>query len=356
MGLRARRLGESVNRISKVWLGAASLLIAYGVVALSQDGGKQPLRLIQTISLPNVKGRLDHMDVDVKGKRLFVAGLENGTFEVVDLQAGKSARSIPGFKKAQGALFVPELNKLFLASGDDGMVRAFRGDTLELLDSIHLEPGPNRVVYEPNSKLVYVGYGGKDAGKDYGEIGIVDAQNDKVVGDIKVVAHPSELLLDKAGKTLFVFVSIASKLQVIDTNKRQVASTWPVTSQHPGDAAFDESASRLFIGTHTPAEMIVMDSKSGKEVAHLPTAEGMDGVYFDLSRKRVYVSGGRDLPAGFAYVYQQKDADHYETIGKIPTRGGAGTSFWSPELNRYYIAAPANDKEDAAILVYAPQD
>src|SRR5258706_12572806 len=152
------------------------------------------------------------MDVDVKGKRLFVAGLENGSFEEVDLQGGKWVHSIPGFKKAQGALFVPELNKLFLASGDDGMLRVFRGDALQLLDSIHLEPGPNRVVYEPNSKLVYVGYGGKDAGKDYGEIGIIDAQNDKVVGDIKVAAQPSEFLLNKTWKTLFVFVSIDNKL------------------------------------------------------------------------------------------------------------------------------------------------
>src|SRR5213080_65939 len=248
-----------MNRPSHIWL-AAIVLIGYTAIAPSQEGGKQPFRLVQTISLPNVKGRLDHMDVDIKGKRLFVAGLENGTFEVVDLQAGKWARSIPGFKKPQGALFVPELNKLFVASGDDGMVRVFRGDTFELLDSIPLEPGPNRVVYEPKSKLVYVGYGGKDAGKDYGEVGIIDARRDKVVGDIRVVAHPSELLLDKGGTTLFVFVSIANQLQVIDTNKRQVLSTWPVTSQHPGDAAFDESASRLFIGTHTPPEMIAMDS------------------------------------------------------------------------------------------------
>jgi hypothetical protein len=82
----------------------------------------------------------------------------------------------------------------------------------------------------------------------------------------------------------------------------------------------------------------------------------MDGVYFDAARKRVYVSGGRDLSVGFVYVYQQKDAEHYETIGKIPTREGSGTSFWSPELNRYYVAAPANDKEEAAILVYEPQN
>jgi DNA-binding beta-propeller fold protein YncE len=324
--------------------------------ASSQEHAKQPLQLVQTISIPNVKGRLDHMEVDVKNQRLFVAGLENGTFEVVDLRAGKWARSIPGFKKPQGVLYVPELNKLFVASGDDGMVRVFRGDTLQLLDSIELEPGPNRIVYEPNSKLVYVGYGGKDAGKDYGEVGIIDAKTDKHIGNIKVAAHPSELLLNKSGTTLFVFTSIANQLQVVDMMKREVLSTWPISSQRPGDAAFDESNSRLFIGTRTPAEMIVMDSKSGKEVAHLPTVEGQDGVYFDELHKRVYVSGGRELPNGFVYVYQQKGPDQYEIIGKIPTRGGAGTSFWSHELNRYYVAAPANNKEDAAILVYAPAD
>src|SRR6266436_3620504 len=222
-----------MKRFPAVWFVVVACAIGYAQTGSSQESAKQPLRLLQKISIPNVKGRLDHMDVDVKAKRLFVAGLENGTFEVVDLEAGKWVRSIPGFKKPQGALVVPEFNKLFVASGDDGMVRVFQADTLELLDSIHLEPGPNRVVYEPKSKLVYVGYGGKDAGKDYGEVGIIDARNDKLAGDIKVMAHPSELLLDKSGTALFVFSSIANRLQVVDANKREVISTWTVTSEHP---------------------------------------------------------------------------------------------------------------------------
>ncbi len=131
--------------------------------ALGNAQSAAPLHLVQTLSMPNVKGRIDHMDVDVKGKRLFVAGLENGSLEVVDLQAGKWLKSIPGFKKTQGVACVPSLNKVFVASGDDGMVRVFRGDTLELLDSIKLELGPNRVAYDPNSKLLYVGYGGTTA-------------------------------------------------------------------------------------------------------------------------------------------------------------------------------------------------
>ena len=59
------------------------LLIAFPVLANAQDAA--PLQLVQTIPLPNVKGRIDHMDVDVKGKWLFVAGLENGSLEVIDL-------------------------------------------------------------------------------------------------------------------------------------------------------------------------------------------------------------------------------------------------------------------------------
>jgi DNA-binding beta-propeller fold protein YncE len=117
----------------------------------------------------------------------------------------------------------------------------------------------------------------------------------------------------------------------------------------------DEKTHRLFIGTRTPPRMVVMDSNTGKEVASLPTTEGMDGVYFNAAQKRVYVSGGRDNDVGYVFVYQQKDADHYDLIGKIPTRAGAGTSFWSPKFNLYYVAAAAHGNEDAAILVFEPQ-
>jgi hypothetical protein len=94
-------------------------------------------------------GRFDHMDVDVEGKRLFIAAAENGSMEAVDRGAGKWRRSIPGFKGPTEACYVRELNKLFVASRDDGMVRVFRGDSLDLIGSIKLELGVNRAFYEP---------------------------------------------------------------------------------------------------------------------------------------------------------------------------------------------------------------
>ena len=337
----------------RLLLGIAGLLWVPILSIHAQD--KPPLKLIQEIRLPNVKGRIDHMDVDVRGKRLFVAGLENGTLEVVDLRAGKWARSVPGLKAPQGVAYVPSLNKVFVANENDDTLKVFRGDTLDLLNTIRLDLGANRVAYDPHSKKLYVGYGGASAKKDHGEVGVIDAENDKHIGDIQIGVRPAEILMDKSGQTLFVFDSVGNKIHVIDARKSQVLSTWPVSGKRPGDGAFDEATHRLLIGIRTPPAMIVMDATSGKEVANLPTVEGMDGVYFDAPHKRVYVSGGRGFDVGSVFVYQQHDADRYTQIAKIPTRPGAGTSFWSPELNRYYVAAPANGKEEAAILVFEPQ-
>jgi hypothetical protein len=72
-----------------------------------------PLRLIQTIPLRNVKGRIDHMAVDLKGERLFIAALGNNTVEIVGLRAGKPIGTITGLHEPQGVGFVPEFNVSF---------------------------------------------------------------------------------------------------------------------------------------------------------------------------------------------------------------------------------------------------
>jgi DNA-binding beta-propeller fold protein YncE len=345
MGLHMRKLQLCLSALILVVLATVTL---YGQTA-------HPLLLVNTIPIPDVKGRMDHLYLDVARKLLFVSALENGSVEVIDLKAGKWLHSIPGFQKPQGILYLPGLDKIFIASGDDGMVRVFSGKSFRLLDSIKLEKGPNRITYDPRRKFVYVGYGGKDAGHDYGEVGILDAVTAKLVDTIQVDAHPAELLLDDSGGKLFTLIPAHDEVQVIDIATRKIVATWPVSSKGPGDAALDEFSQRLMIGTHAPPSMVVMDAGTGKEVASLPTVEGMDGVYFDTARKRVYVSGGRGYDVGSVFVYQQTGPDQYASLGQVPTKAGAGTSLWSPELNCYFVAAPAHNGEPASIMVFQPQ-
>ena len=84
------------------------VFVCFASAAYSQANA--PLKLSQTIPLPGVEGRIDHMSVDVKGQRLFVAALGNNTMEVVDVAQGKRSRSITGLKEPQGIVYIPALD------------------------------------------------------------------------------------------------------------------------------------------------------------------------------------------------------------------------------------------------------
>src|SRR5437867_13418602 len=89
------------------------VFVCFASIAHGQPNA--PLKLTQTIPLPGVEGRIDHMSVDVKGQRLFVAALGNNTVEVVDVAQGKRTRSIMGLKEPQGIAYLAELDQIIVA-------------------------------------------------------------------------------------------------------------------------------------------------------------------------------------------------------------------------------------------------
>jgi hypothetical protein len=342
-----------------------ALAACFVVPASAED--KQSLRLVQTIRLPGIKGRLDHMGVDLEKKRLFLAAVANGTLEIVDLSAGVVINSLGGFKDTQDALFIGgNFNKLYVSSLD-GTLRIFQGETFRLVQALKLEPDPNRLLYDPATHLIYFGYGGQNAGFDtYERLGIVQAkpgaQSEQFLADMIAPTHRpghlAELAMEDDGK-LLACDSRADVIYQFDTRRRELIKSWPARGDGAGDMSLDRARHRLFVGTRIPPEMTVYDSLSGQEIASLPGPETMDGVYYDAQLRRIYVSGGRwygtpEPSPGWVYVYQQKDADHYELISRIKTRPGSGTSLLVPELNRLYVASQAIGAQEAAILVFEP--
>lgn len=52
-------------------------------------------------------------------------------------------------------------------------------------------------------------------------------------------------------------------------------------------------------------------------------------------------------------VVEQKDADHYEEIARVPSATGAKTAILVPELKRLYVAvSPGEGKTGGALLIY----
>ena len=65
------------------------------------EPGTPPLILERTIPIQG-SGRIDHMAVDLRRGRLFVAELGNGSVDVVDLATGRAVHRFAGLREPQG--------------------------------------------------------------------------------------------------------------------------------------------------------------------------------------------------------------------------------------------------------------
>src|SRR6266851_2422167 len=93
-----------------------TILLAWAPLARAQ--GNAPLKLEQTIPLPDVQGRIDHLSLDVAGQRLFVS------------------------------------------SGKDGTVKVFDGTSFQLLKTVEYGDDADNLRYDSACERVYVGFGG----------------------------------------------------------------------------------------------------------------------------------------------------------------------------------------------------
>jgi DNA-binding beta-propeller fold protein YncE len=304
-----------------------------------------PLRFVQAIPLPNVEGRIDHLAVDLKGQRLFVAALGNNTVEVIDLKAGNRVHTITGLREPQGVGFIPESNKLYVANAKGGACDIFEGATLKRVKSVKFSDDADNVRYDAAAGRVYVGYGD-------GALGVLDAASGDRIGDVKLDGHPESFQLEKNGPRIFVNIPTAQRIAVVDKEKRTVTAAWTTSGASANyPMALDEAHHRLFVGFRKPAKLIVYDTGSGKVVANLDSPGDADDIFYDSARQRVYVSGGE----GSIGIFQQKDADHYDPVAKIPTAAGARTALFVPELNRLYLAVPHRGSQKAEVRVYEAQ-
>ncbi|HWP48672.1 MAG TPA: hypothetical protein VNM22_16065 [Candidatus Limnocylindrales bacterium] len=301
-----------------------------------------PLQLVQTIPLPHVEGRIDHLDVDLTGQRLFIAALGNNTLEILDLRAGKPAHSITGLYEPQGVTFIPEFNKIFVTNGQSGTCDIFDGNSFKLLQSIKSLDDADNIRYDATTQFIYIGYGD-------GALALVDAASGKYLGNIQLEGHPESFQLEKQGPRIFVNIPSAHHIAIVDREKRTVLAKWPLkNAQANFPMALDETHHRLFVGFRKPSKLIVFDTESGRIVTELNSVGDSDDIFYDPIHRRIYGIGGE----GFIDVFEQKDADHYERVTKIPTASGARTGLFVPQFNRLYLAVSHRGNQKAEIWVY----
>src|SRR5229473_5970734 len=301
-----------------------------------------PLVLETKIPLGEVSGRIDHLAIDVKRQRLFVAELGNDTLGVVDLAAGKVLRTIAGLKEPQGVAYVGVADSIYVANAGDGSVRMLRGDDLAPIGRIELGDDADNVRVDAQRNLVLVGYG-------KGALAVIDPASRVKTADIRLKGHPEGFQIDETGTQVFVNVPDPRDIEIVDlaTGANRSLPTGDLRSNFP--MAIDRDAHQVLVVFRGPPTLMALSSQDGRVVAKLETCGDADDVSVDAKRRRVYVSCGE----GVVDVIEQREAG-YGRLARVPTVSGARTLLFVPELDRLYVAVRARAKEPAAIWVFRP--
>ncbi|MGB0013546.1 MAG: WD40 repeat domain-containing protein [Candidatus Sulfotelmatobacter sp.] len=332
---------------------SATSLIVLSLFGWSAAAGQSPtpLSLEAQIPMPDVKGRIDHLSVDVRGQRLFVAAVENHSVEIVDLKSGKDVHTLTDLAEPQGVFYEPSTNRLFVACGD-GVTKIFDGTTFEVLKTVKFTDDADNIRYDQRDHQVIVGYAGakqlRNREDGDGGLGFLDS-NGKKTGDVVIDAHPESFQLEKSGSRIFVNVPDKKEIEVIDLARRGTVVRWPIASEENNfPMALDESHNRLLVGCWVPPRLLVFDTDTGKQTASAEIAGKTDDLFYDADRAHVYVL----TSPGFLEVFQQNDPDHYARVASYSTPPGTQTGLFVPEWGKLFAAVRRQGDQSAEIRVY----
>jgi len=310
---------------------------------MSAAAERGPLVLEAKIPLGDVKGRIDHLAVDVAHRRLFIAELGNNTVGVIDIDGRKVVHRLEGFDEPQGVAYLARTDTLYVANGGTGELHAFSGAQLQLVGKLALDDDADNIRIDRDQARIYVGAGS-------GNLAIIDAATFKKITEIGLKGHPESFQLDAAGARIYVNVPDAKEVAVVDRSTSKQIASWSTAnlrSNYP--MALDAQGNRVLVAFRQPAALLSYDAATGAVQERVEICGDADDVFIDARRSYVYVACGQ----GVIDVLTSR-GDRTTRVARIDTRQGARTALFSPDLDRLFLAVRASGAEGAAVWVFRP--
>ncbi|HZZ92186.1 MAG TPA: cytochrome D1 domain-containing protein [Usitatibacter sp.] len=310
-----------------------------------------PLKLIGRTDVPGFEGDFDHFAADVKGNRLFLAGEDKGTLEVFELKSGKHVRTVTGLEEPHSILFLPEKNRLIVSNSGEGMTKVLDAKTFKVVNTIKLTPGADTMRQDPSTRDLWIVTGGKNAARKLPDttVAVVDAATGRQKAQVKFDTDFTEAIaFEKKGSRAFINVTGKDYVAVVDRKSHKVVQTWPVKEgKNNAPIGLDEHNKRLFLVTRKPFRFVVLDTDTGRSIASFDAPQRTNELVVDRANHRIYLAGD-----DYVSVIEQKGADQYEEVARVPSDKGAKTAILVPELHRLYVAVAGKGGTKAGVLQY----
>ena len=301
------------------------------------------MAVIAKIPLPDSKGRIDHLAFDPDRHRLYVAELGNSSVAIVDVARQRFERRLTGLAEPQGIAFVAETDAVYVATGGDGVLRAFRAADMSAIASVDVGDDADNIRVDAKSGRVYVGVGD-------GGLAALHPRTLARLGEIPLRGHPEGFQLSSRGAHIFVNVPDSREVAVVDRSTGKQVTSWS-TGELRGNfpMAIDDVSGEVVSVFRSPAKIVAYRATNGKVVHEAEICADADDVFVDMRRKRLYVICG-------AGVIDVLKGATLERIARISTVDGARTGLFVADDDLLFVAARAAADRDAAVWVLKPND
>ncbi len=280
------------------------------------------------------EGGWDYLMADAEGGRLYVS---HGTqVEVLDLKSHEKVGVITPTPNIHGIAVVPGTNVGYTTNGRPNTATMFDRTTFKATKEIPTGKKPDAIMYDAFSKRVFI------FNNEGNSATVLEAATGAVAGTVELGGAPEAAVSDDHG-LIFVNLEDKNEVAVFDAKTLVVKHHWKLgTGEEPTGLAFDKAHHELFSTCNKV--MVIMDSRTGKVLAQVPTGSGADGAVFDPSTGSAISSNGE----GTLTVVKEVKPGQFEAVQTVTTQRGARTITIDSKTNHLFLTTAEYDPTPAA--------
>ncbi len=334
-----------VGAASAIYVDFSSSTTTSSTTTAFSTASSYKVSITDSMALPSVADRFDHMTLDIPDQLVFIAAHGNDSVYVASLITEGVIHVITGLNEPQGVYYDQQNDQLYVSNGGDGTLDIFDVANYHLIKTLNFSGDADNIRFDQTTGLLYVGYGEEN----HSGIGIINTTTNLVVGNIALNGHPEAFSVEENGASIFVNVPTANAIEVFGKNNLSLITSWPLSNATENfPMALDERDNILFVGFGFPPVLGVFNDETGSLISMTNISSAADDMYFDPVANLLLVT----CSVGFLDVFTQITTSSYHLLDALPTAPLARTSLFYPEQHELFIAVPQHNGLSAQLLTY----